>query len=143
MKRRRLAVSLVVLFMFVFTALAGCSSNDNKATSTPQSTPTVQQPATTPTTAPPSEPAAQTNAPATTSPASAPASVQQPSEPAKAVAATPPAQTNKQEITVYVTKTGAKYHRDGCRYLSKSKIPMSLSAAKRSYGPCSVCGPPQ
>ncbi|HCF71894.1 MAG TPA: hypothetical protein DER33_09995 [Syntrophomonas sp.] len=143
MRKRRFAVSLVVLFMFVFTALAGCSNNDNKATSTPQSTPTIQQPATTPTTPPPAEPAVQSNTPATTNPDPAPASVQQPSEPAKAVTASPPAQTNKQEVTVYVTRTGEKYHRDGCRYLAKSRIPMSLSAAKRSYGPCSVCDPPQ
>jgi hypothetical protein len=45
--------------------------------------------------------------------------------------------------TVYVTKTDAKYHRAGCRYLSKSMIPMKLSEAKARYGPCSVCKPPQ
>jgi hypothetical protein len=33
--------------------------------------------------------------------------------------------TDPATITVYVTGTGAKYHRDGCRYLSRSKIPMS------------------
>lgn len=60
------------------------------------------------------------------------------------VKSTPPAQTQKQEITVFVTRTGSKYHRAGCRYLAKSQIPMSLSAAKSSgYGPCSVCGPPR
>jgi hypothetical protein len=48
-----------------------------------------------------------------------------------------------QEVIVYVTKTGAKYHRAGCRYLSKSKIPMTLKEAKKKYGPCSVCKPPQ
>jgi competence protein ComEC len=57
-----------------------------------------------------------------------------------ASAAQPPAQT--QSVTVYVTETGAKYHRDGCRYLSKSKIPIGLDDARRSYGPCSVCNPP-
>lgn len=50
----------------------------------------------------------------------------------------------KKEITVYVTATGEKYHKDGCRYLKKSKIPMSLSEAKESgYEPCSVCKPPR
>jgi len=35
-----------------------------------------------------------------------------------------------------------KYHRDGCRYLSKSKIPISLSDAQaQGYEPCSVCRP--
>lgn len=45
--------------------------------------------------------------------------------------------------TVYVTKSGKKYHREGCRYLSKSKIPMPLSEAAKRYSPCSVCQPPQ
>lgn len=53
----------------------------------------------------------------------------------------PSAQDNQTD-TVYVTKTGSKYHRDGCRYLSKSKIPISLSDAEKSYSPCSVCSPP-
>ena len=49
-----------------------------------------------------------------------------------------------EDVTVYTTKTGAKYHRTGCRYLSKSKIPISLKDAKaRGYTPCSVCNPPQ
>jgi micrococcal nuclease len=47
------------------------------------------------------------------------------------------------EITVYVTRTGSKYHRAGCRYLAKSCIPMSLKEAKTRYGPCSVCNPPR
>jgi hypothetical protein len=47
----------------------------------------------------------------------------------------------RQEI-VYVTKTGTKYHRDGCQYLRQSKIPMALSEAVRWYAPCSRCRPP-
>lgn len=43
--------------------------------------------------------------------------------------------------TVYITRTGAKYHRSSCRYLKYSKIPISLEKAKQSYGPCSVCRP--
>lgn len=54
-----------------------------------------------------------------------------------------PKQEQKQEVTVYITRTGAKYHRAGCRYLSKSMIPISLEEAKKSYSPCSVCNPPQ
>lgn len=46
--------------------------------------------------------------------------------------------------TVYITRTGAKYHRAGCRYLSKSMIPISLKdAVARGYTPCSVCNPPR
>ena len=44
--------------------------------------------------------------------------------------------------TVYVTRTGAKYHRAGCSSLSKSKIPISLEEAERKgYGPCARCKP--
>lgn len=42
--------------------------------------------------------------------------------------------------TVYVTQYGTKYHRAGCRYLWNSRIPISLSEARRSgYDACSVC----
>jgi len=48
-----------------------------------------------------------------------------------------------EDTIVYITKSGKKYHREGCRYLSKSKIPISLKEAiKRGYTPCSVCRPP-
>ena len=44
--------------------------------------------------------------------------------------------------TVYVTNTGAKYHADGCRYLSKSKIATSYDKAlEGGYTACSVCKP--
>lgn len=56
-------------------------------------------------------------------------------------AATAP-DTNQDDVIVYVTDTGSKYHRDGCQYLSKSKIPISLSEAVLSYEPCSRCNPP-
>ena len=43
---------------------------------------------------------------------------------------------------VYATDTGECYHRGDCRYLSKSRIPMSLKDAKaKGYRPCSVCRP--
>jgi micrococcal nuclease len=47
------------------------------------------------------------------------------------------------QITVYVTKTGTKYHRAGCSYLRRSAIPTTLKAAKARYTPCSRCHPPQ
>ena len=43
--------------------------------------------------------------------------------------------------TVYVTRTGGKYHRAGCRYLARSKIPMKLEEAQDQYEPCPVCRP--
>lgn len=46
--------------------------------------------------------------------------------------------------TVYITDTGECYHLGSCRYLRRSKIPISLKDARsRGYRPCSVCGPPQ
>ncbi|MEP0814480.1 MAG: thermonuclease family protein [bacterium] len=44
--------------------------------------------------------------------------------------------------TVYITKTGAKYHLGSCRYLKKSKIAIDIDdAVARGYSPCSVCNP--
>ena len=44
--------------------------------------------------------------------------------------------------TVYVTKTGDKYHISGCRYLSRSKIPIDKTIAQsQGYTACSVCCP--
>ena len=44
---------------------------------------------------------------------------------------------------VYVTRTGKKYHREGCTSLRRSKIPISLVEAKQGYGPCGRCNPPR
>lgn len=53
-----------------------------------------------------------------------------------------PKPSENKDITVYITNSGTKYHREGCRFLSKSKIPISLDKAKASYDACSVCKPP-
>jgi hypothetical protein len=53
------------------------------------------------------------------------------------------ATTDIGEQIVYVTRTGSKYHKAGCRYLSKSAIPMKLKEAAARYGPCGVCNPPR
>ncbi|MCB1217197.1 hypothetical protein KDL44_07380 [bacterium] len=44
---------------------------------------------------------------------------------------------------VYITKTGKKYHLDGCQYLKKSKIKTTLAEARRNYDACKVCKPPK
>lgn len=45
---------------------------------------------------------------------------------------------------VYITKTGEKYHANGCRHLSQSKIEVTLDEANSmGYDPCKVCKPPQ
>jgi biopolymer transport protein ExbD len=46
--------------------------------------------------------------------------------------------------TVYITRTGKKYHRDGCRYLAASKSAISLTDAKaKGYTACKVGKPPE
>jgi competence protein ComEC len=58
-----------------------------------------------------------------------------------APAATP---NGNEGITVYITKTGAKYHSKGCQYLKNSCIPVTLAEAKeQGYTPCSKCRPPR
>ena len=67
--------------------------------------------------------------------------VSRPSASGPATTVGPPAKKTK-EVTVYITRTGKKYHQGNCRYLRKSAIPMSLKQARQYYGPCSVCRPP-
>jgi competence protein ComEC len=51
-----------------------------------------------------------------------------------------PSQPNS--TIIYTTNTGTKYHRDGCRYLSSSKILISIeNAIAKGLTPCSVCNP--
>ncbi|MCP4712261.1 MAG: hypothetical protein GY869_26865 [Planctomycetes bacterium] len=50
---------------------------------------------------------------------------------------------NIEEIIVFITKSGKKYHRPDCSSLSKSKIPLTLNEAiARGYTPCTRCKPP-
>ena len=56
----------------------------------------------------------------------------------------PAAQTftaETKDCVVYVTRTGDRYHRYGCRYLRRSKIATTRERAIASgYTPCRVCG---
>jgi hypothetical protein len=46
------------------------------------------------------------------------------------------------EATVYVTRTGSKYHEEYCSYLRQSSIPMKKGEAQSSgYTACSRCNP--
>lgn len=46
------------------------------------------------------------------------------------------------DVTVYITRTGDKYHRGSCSYLKRSKISVSKREAIESgYTACSVCRP--
>lgn len=51
---------------------------------------------------------------------------------------------NPIEETVYITKTGERYHRGSCGTLRKSKIAKTLSEAKAmGYTACGLCKPPR
>lgn len=53
-----------------------------------------------------------------------------------------PVSTSSSGGTVYITKTGEKFHRGSCSYLKKSKISISRSAAiAQGYTACSRCDP--
>ncbi|MDR6969007.1 hypothetical protein J2X31_003033 [Flavobacterium arsenatis] len=44
--------------------------------------------------------------------------------------------------TVYITKTGEKYHKETCAHLRKSSISITIEEAlERGYGACKVCKP--
>lgn len=46
------------------------------------------------------------------------------------------------EETVYITRTGEKYHKEGCFHLRKSKFGISLeNAVNQGYEPCKHCNP--
>lgn len=50
--------------------------------------------------------------------------------------------SDEKETSVYITKTGKKYHRVGCRYLRYSSIEISKSKAlELGKEPCKVCRP--
>ena len=124
----RKALSLLIILLLAIS-LTGCSNNSNTSPVAPTAkTVEAQQ------SQPPKE--VETPKPTVSTPVQQTTTV-------PAEVKTPPPQVQKKDATVYVTKTGKKYHRDGCRYLSKSQIPISLSNAKtQGYGPCSVCNPP-
>lgn len=64
-------------------------------------------------------------------------------EPAPEPAPEPEPNPGPSAVTVYITDTGSKYHRSGCRYLKDSQHEISLSSAKsKGYEPCKVCKPP-
>lgn len=52
------------------------------------------------------------------------------------------AENEEANQTVYITRTGTRYHRSGCQYLRQSSIPISLKDAVKLYLPCKRCGPP-
>jgi hypothetical protein len=59
------------------------------------------------------------------------------------IAAYPIPTSSADDEIVYVTKSGKCYHREGCRSLRASKIPMRLDEAAARYAPCGICKPPR
>lgn len=62
--------------------------------------------------------------------------------PPSASAAPSPLEPGGEEtaMTVYVTRTGTKYHRAGCPHIAKGAIRIPLAEAKSRYQACEVCG---
>lgn len=51
--------------------------------------------------------------------------------------------TSADDIFVYVTASGEKYHLETCRSLKSTKTKISLNnAISQKYEPCSICNPP-
>lgn len=120
----------VCLVFVLFFLLSGCGEDkqtQNIKVYTPEPSATVT-PAITPSDSPAPEP---TQTPETEKNTEAPAAAS--NEKSTDV-------DDKNSGTVYVTKSGKKYHRDDCSSLSKSKIPISKSkAVAQGYTPCSKC----
>lgn len=52
-----------------------------------------------------------------------------------------PTRLATKECTVWVTRTGAKYHQSECGYLRQSRRPMKRAVAVAAgYEPCKRCG---
>jgi len=77
-------------------------------------------------------------------PAPTPAPTPSPPPPTAKPDTPPPATSGNENVIVYKTKTGTKYHLDGCSSLSRSKIEITLKDAKaQNLGPCDRCNPPK
>ncbi len=46
------------------------------------------------------------------------------------------------ERKLFVTRSGSKYHRHSCRFVTDSATEITLEKASGRYGPCRVCHPP-
>ena len=144
MRKTFAAISiLLALSVSVFVTSVSC----NDGTRTVSVTPASATPA--PASATPA-PASATPAPASATPVPASATpVPASATPAPASATPVPASATPVSVDpatidtkVFITATGTKYHRSGCRYLKDSKRSIGVDDAnKQGYEPCSVCHP--
>ena len=129
MKAKRIKKKKVGIGIAIFLAICciiGCprSSEDKVDISTTESTATI----TIVTTLPPTERQTTTTQVVSTS---------KPKPKSKPAAQT---KSDKNDI-VYITNTGDRYHRAGCRFL-ESKVPINREdAINRGYTPCKTCKP--
>ncbi|WP_404311217.1 thermonuclease family protein [Neorhodopirellula lusitana] len=49
--------------------------------------------------------------------------------------------TRDTDEVVFITDSGAKFHRKGCRYLGENGKPIPFSRVQSAYEPCKVCNP--
>jgi hypothetical protein len=145
-----------IIFLVAIGGAAGCQTGNSSAESTagllgtigPTSTTSVTLKATTSSASTTTTLAATTTTRLSTTTTEATTTTQGPTTtqaPATTIKATTTtvAQSDSGD-TVYITKTGTKYHRGSCSSLSKSKIPISLADAKAAgYEPCKNCDPPR
>lgn len=53
-----------------------------------------------------------------------------------------PSTSNTNDSTVYITKSGKKYHKLGCRFLGENATAINIEEAKqKGYQPCKICFP--
>ena len=144
---KRLSI-LMLSAILLFTA---CDSQIAVPSPTPTATtttlPLFQENSATPSpTAPPAETVSPTPETTVTAAPTAQATTAKPNATVKPTAkptvkpSTAPPKTKTSTETVYITKTGEKYHRNGCQYLRKSKIAIDKSKAiAQGYSACSKC----
>jgi viral protein TPX len=141
---KSLSLSLLLLFLFC----VGCDDtatfgNFSPTTKPSQTARTTYKPWTTATDEATLLP---TDSPSpSTTPSPTPSPTLKPSATPSPTKKPTPAPTQAPEaVVVYITDTGEKYHRAGCRHLSKSKQEISLAkAVAQGYTPCGTCKPPR
>ena len=148
MKRVYAFIATLLCLIIMFSACSDIQSNADSTNTNPTSRTVIDKPD--PTQASTESPAETQNPPhkptlrPTTQPTEAPTEAPVPEPTIEPTPEPTIKMTEPQTVTVYITKTGEKYHSDGCQYLKKSKIPIDLDdAISQGYEPCSKCHPPQ
>lgn len=140
--KKRILKKLSVTLMLVL-ALTSCASDYSAPASTtkaPEVTTRTPVPTKTPTTVPTQEPTPEPTPIPTPEPTPVPTPVPT-APPAAKNSAAVSSETDKSEKTVYIGKTGTKYHKQSCRTLKGNGRPISLEEAKKQgRQPCKVCG---